>query len=82
MQKTTVLNIRMDTGLKTEVGKLLKTMGLSHSTAITLYYRQILMQREIPFKIHVPNKETLKSMELTSRGKGTTEYNTVEELLE
>ena len=40
------------------------------------------MQPEIPFKIHVPNKETLISMELTSGGKGTTEYNTVDDLLD
>ena len=82
MQKSAVVNTRMDAVLKSKVGKLLETMGLSHSTAITLFYKQILMQREIPFRIHVPNKETLKSLELTSRGKGTTEYNTVEELFE
>ncbi len=42
MAEATTLSVRTDKTLKEEVGKILRQLGLNHSTAINMYYRQIL----------------------------------------
>jgi DNA-damage-inducible protein J len=40
-------------------------MGMNFTTAVNIYFKQILRTGEIPFKIKVdlPNNETLKAIE-------------------
>lgn len=82
MPKTANINTRIDPTVKSKIEELFELIGLSHSTAINLFYKQMLIQNGLPFRVHVPNKETLKSMELTAKGEGLTEYDTVEEMFE
>ena len=63
---TSTFSVRVDSGLKTEVEKCLSDMGLSMSTAINMYLRQIARHRAIPFIVSaapVPKKETLDAIE-------------------
>ena len=82
MSKSATLNTRIDPTLKSRVGKIFDMIGLSHSTAIDLFYHQILIHSGLPFAVHIPNKETIKAIENTERGEGLTEYDSVDELLE
>ena len=45
------LNINLDPTLKYETGKLLEDLGIDFTTAITIYFKQILKKRMIPFEI-------------------------------
>ena len=63
---TSTFSVRVDSNLKTEVEKCLSDMGMSMSTAINIYLRQIARHRAIPFIISaapVPNKDTLEAFE-------------------
>lgn len=63
---TSTFSVRVDSALKAEVEKCLSDMGMSMSTAINIYLRQIARQRAIPFIISVtpvPNRETLEAIE-------------------
>ena len=44
------LNVRIDKSVKERVAQLLESMGLNHTTAIDMYYRQIIAERQIPFQ--------------------------------
>ena len=44
------LNIRIDKGVKDVAAQLLSNMGLDHTTAIEMYYRQIIKERRLPFQ--------------------------------
>ena len=44
------LNVKIDKGIKKKVTQLLESMGLDHTTAIDMYYRQIITERQIPFQ--------------------------------
>ena len=44
------LNIRIDKSVKETVAQLLSNMGLDHTTAIEMYYRQIIKERRLPFQ--------------------------------
>lgn len=61
----TNLNLRLDTEVKSQVESILNDMGMNFTTAVNIYFKQILRTGEIPFKIKVdtPNAETLKAME-------------------
>jgi len=44
------LNIKIDKGVKETAAQLLENMGLDHTTAIDMYYRQIIKERRLPFQ--------------------------------
>lgn len=44
------LNIRIDKTVKETAAQLLESMGLDHTTAIDMYYRQIIAERKLPFQ--------------------------------
>jgi DNA-damage-inducible protein J len=82
MGQTATLSVRTDKGLKEKVGKILNELGLNHSTAINIYYHQILTRKGIPFEVKIPNKTTLRAMEDLDKGKNVKRFDTAEELFE
>jgi DNA-damage-inducible protein J len=44
------LNIKIDKNVKEKAAQLLESMGLDHTTAIDMYYRQIITERRLPFQ--------------------------------
>jgi DNA-damage-inducible protein J len=76
------LTIRTNKALKQEVGKILGQLGLTHSTAVNIFYSQVLAQRGIPFDVKIPNKETREALENSRKRKNLTTYKTSEELFE
>lgn len=51
MSKTVNLSIRMDQDLKNEADQMFKELGLGLTTAITMFVRQSVRERKIPFEI-------------------------------
>jgi len=45
------LNVKIDKSVKEKAAQLLENMGLDHTTAIDMYYRQIIKERRLPFQI-------------------------------
>ena len=81
MSKEATISIRIDNKLKSETEDVLRLIGLNHSTAINMFYSQIIMRGGLPFLPHIPNKETLTTFEATDKGEGLTEYETLEDLI-
>ena len=44
------VNVKIDTGVKTLATQLLERMGLDQTTAIDMFYRQIITERRLPFQ--------------------------------
>lgn len=44
------LNVKIDKAVKERAAVLLESMGLDHTTAIDMYYRQIITERRLPFQ--------------------------------
>ena len=75
MARSAMIRARTEQGLKTDVEQILRTLGLSFTEAINLFFTQIKLQKGIPFEVKIPNKTTLKAMKdvqskhhLTKRG--------------
>lgn len=81
-QANATLTIRTNRALKEEVGKILDRLGLNHSTAVNMFYHQVLAKKGIPFDVKIPNKETLEALENSRERKNLTTYANSEELFE
>jgi len=51
MAETTNLSIRIDRGLKEEADQIFSLLGMNLTTAITIFVRQAVRQKKIPFEI-------------------------------
>lgn len=69
MYKAATINTRIEPKLKTEAEAILQKVGLTSAEAVRLFYKQICLQRGLPFDVKIPNKETLKAMHDAETGK-------------
>jgi DNA-damage-inducible protein J len=51
MADTTNLNIRIDRDLKDEADQMFNALGMNLTTAITVFVRQAVRQKKIPFEV-------------------------------
>ena len=60
---STVINVRVDSGVKREAQEILNILGLDMSTAINVFLRQVISVKGLPFEVVLrPNTETLMAM--------------------
>ena len=84
-QVTTNVNFRMDKNLKIRFEKVCNELGLSMSTAFTVFAKTMVRQQRVPFDIslEIPNEETLKSIENIEKGRNLSKrFSSIEELME
>lgn len=63
MIKQARVEARVSSSLKEDVLEILRKLDISESEAIRMYYRQIALNKGIPFDVKVPNKETIKALD-------------------
>ena len=61
MSATTNLSIRIDRSLKEEADQIFDSLGMSLTTAITIFIRQAVRQKKIPFEIAVYPENDIKN---------------------
>ncbi len=82
MPKTAVITARVEPELKQEVEEVLSQVGLTMSQAMTLYLRQIVYRRAIPFELRAPNRETLAALAEARHPEKLPAYENVNELFD
>ena len=65
MAKTANLYARIEPELKNEAESILTELGIPASNAITMFYKQIVLHRGIPFEMKLPVVKPLDMSELT-----------------
>lgn len=70
MRKTNTLTLEVEPKLKAEVEGILETLGLTSSQVVNLLYRQIRLQRGLPFDVRIPNALTARTLKASRRGRG------------
>ena len=72
MAKNTTINLRVNSAVKEQAGKILENMGLTFSDAFNLMLHQVRIQKALPFEIvaygHTPKAETLALIERIENG--------------
>ena len=54
MGKTTNLYAKIEPELKEQAERILSALGIEPSLAITMFYRQIILRRGLPFDVRLP----------------------------
>lgn len=70
MAKTAYINARIEKKLKDQAVKVLRQVGVNTSDAVSMFLRQVVLTRGLPFDVRVPNRETRKAIEDLRAGKG------------
>ena len=82
------VNIRIDPEIKKKAESIFKSLGLTPTTAITMFYIQTIRNNGIPFvlKLETPNKKTLAAIkeveEMEKDPSRSRIFNSVDELME
>ena len=75
-----IIHTRIDSQTKAQAQSILNKLGMTLSEAISLYLRQIVFQKGIPFEVKIPNELTMKTIEKSQRGEELHEASSVEEM--
>ncbi len=82
MTKTAVISARIDSTLKHGAEEVFRQLGMSATQAITLFYRQVELERGLPFLVRIPNPETDEALEQARTRQDLVSYNTLDDLFE
>ncbi len=80
MAKTEMIRARVDPKLKRVAEDVFKTLGLSPTEAITLFYKQVTLRRGLPFAVKIPNPETREAMRQALEGEDLIEWSDLDTL--
>ena len=54
MANTSAVYARIDSGLKENAEAILAQLGITPSSAIQMFYRQVVLTRGLPLELHLP----------------------------
>ena len=80
MNKTAIIRARLEPNLKREVEAILDKLGLTVSETVHLLYRQIKLQRGLPFDVRIPNELTSRTLHASKVGKAVKRFGSKTEL--
>ena len=63
--KTANLYARIEPDVKEQAENILATLGIPASNAITMFYKQIILNRGLPFEVKIPTVRSVNVAELT-----------------
>ena len=82
MPKTAVISARISPDLKHSTEQIFKELGLTTTQAITLFYKQVELERGLPFAVRVPNDVTVNALEEARTRQELVNFNTLDDLFE
>lgn len=59
MAKTANLYARIEPDVKEQAEDILNTLGIPASNAINMFYKQIILQRGLPFEVKIPTERPI-----------------------
>lgn len=67
MSKTANLYVRIEPDLKEQAEEILSALGIPASNAINMFYKQIILQRGMPFELKLPPETVLNIHQLSEQ---------------
>ena len=69
MSKNAVIRARVEPDLKEHAESVFKRLGVSTTQAISIFYKQVVLRKGLPFDVRIPNEVTRKTIEATDSGR-------------
>ena len=80
MSKNATIRTRIEPSLKREEESILSELGLTASETVQLLYRQIKLQRGLPFEVRIPNALTRRTLNASKVGRNVKRFGSKKEL--
>jgi len=80
--KTETVRARLTPDVKEAAEAIFEKLGLGHTEAIRLFYRQVILNKGLPFSVNVPNATTRKAMADVKAGKDIKRYKNAKQLFD
>ena len=80
MNKSSTITIRIDPELKRKTEKALNDLGLTTTQAVTIFLKQVVLQKGLPFSVSMPNAETRRAMNELAKSRNTKTFKDTDEL--
>lgn len=80
--KTSAVHARIEPQTKERTEKILRSLGLTPTEAIRIFYKQISLRGGLPFPVVIPNKRTALTLEKSHRGKDVQEFESLETMFD
>ena len=77
-----MIRARIEPELKTDVENIFQELGLSITEAITLFYRQVRLNRGLPFEVRIQNETTARTFQDSDAGRNVIRTENAEEMFE
>jgi DNA-damage-inducible protein J len=71
--KSEFIRARIEPQLKHDAEQILDQLGLSQTEAIRIFYKQIVINKGLPFEVRIPNKTTQKAIYEAENNKNVVE---------
>ena len=68
MSKDAIIRARVESDLKEDAEAIFRRLGVSTTQAISIFYKQVVLQKGLPFNVAIPNETTRKTFEATDAG--------------
>lgn len=81
MNKSAYVSVRIRPEVKTETEKILQSLGVTPTEAITMFYSQINLRRGLPFPVEIPNKVSKQAIQDAVNGVGMQTVNNIDDLM-
>ncbi len=72
----------MEPDLKRDTELIFEQLGINTTEAIRIFFKQVKLQRGLPFEMKLPNETTQKAISDARSRKNVTETESVEQLFE
>ena len=64
------ISVRIDHATKAAAEGVFRTLGLSATDAVRMFYKQVVLHHGLPFPVKIPNAETLGAIRELDAGGG------------
>ena len=81
MNKTGYISVRIQPDVKAQTDKILQSLGISATEAISMFYNQINMRRGLPFPVEIPNEVSRQAIQDAVNGVDMQTVNSIDELM-
>ena len=65
MASNAAIFVRIDSNVKYEAERIMKQLGVTPSSLITMLYHNVILSRGIPFDVHLPVREPIAIGDMT-----------------
>ena len=80
--KTSAVHARIEPKTKEKAEGILKSLGLTPTEAIRIFYKQISLHGGLPFSVVIPNKLTASTLKKSRQGKDIEEFESLEAMFD